>query len=157
MLALCSGLCMNAFCTVGTSPAMPTFSPRTVQLVTCVRTAGLWESTPAAASLFAHAWATASSWAFSVSAGRPAETRALFVAVARSPAGLASAELAKAAEPTSAVTVSDRAATHLAVRRTRRVVMAYRSATLAKRLNGKGDKPDMPWQHHPDGLLTGAA
>ena len=84
MFALCSGLCMKAFCTVGTSPAMPTFSPRTVQLVTCVRTFGLWDRTPAAASLFAHAWATASSCAFSDSAGRPAEVRAAFVAEAAS-------------------------------------------------------------------------
>src|SRR5450755_843958 len=147
---------MNAACTVGTSPAMPTFSPRTVQLVTCVCRAGLWESTPAAASLFAHAWATALSWAFTVKGARPAETRAVFVAVARSPAGLANAEPAKAAEPTSAVTVSDRPAIHRAVRRTRRVVMAYRSAGPRKRLNRKGDKTDMPRQHHPDGLLTGA-
>src|ERR1019366_2467471 len=146
---------MNADCTVGTSPAMPTFSPRTVQLVTCVCRAGLWESTPAAASLFAHAWATVLSWAFTVSGARPAETRAVFVAVARSPAGLADAEPAKAAEPASAVTISDRAATHLAVRRTRRVVMIYWSAVPAKRLNGKRHKSDIPWQHHPVGLLTG--
>ena len=148
---------MNAACTVGTSPAMPTFSPRTVQLLTCACKEGLWESTPAAASLFAHAWATELSWALMVSGAKPAELRAAFVAAARSPAGLANAEDAKAADPTSAVTVSDSAATHRAVRRTRRVVMTYWSAVPAERLNGKRYKTDMPRQHHPVGLLTGTA
>lgn len=117
MLARCSGLFMNARCTLGMSPAMPTFSPSTVQLLTWLAKAPLCESAFTAARCCAHRCATAFSSAFSCSAGSPAPARAWLVAAARSPDGLANAGVAAAVVVANAPMTIDAATTNFPTRR----------------------------------------